>query len=242
MNELNNHSAIISGVIAGDSDRFEKPYIGLNQAPTSGNIIAIGLYGNNIKIGCASSGGWDEFGRERTITRSSKNILYEIDNHLALDLYKVYLGPYKENLPGSALYFPLSIKSSDSNLKLIRTILSINEKDNSMVFAGNISEGSTVRFMKASHDKLIDSSFTAAQIAKSTIKEMPDLAILISCIGRKIILKDRTIEEVQEAQKALGENTCSTGFYSYGEISPFNANTKCELHNQTLTIITLKES
>jgi hypothetical protein len=177
------------------------------------------------------------------ITKSDKNILYEIDGRNALELYKEYLGPYVDELPGSALLFPLSMRTKDSGETLVRTILNVDEEKQAMVFAGNMPEGSKVRLMKANFEKIIDGSSVAAQ---KTFTEggnlSPDLAILISCVGRKLILQERTSEEVLAAKNIFGTHTSITGFYSYGELSPFNPNSNCELHNQTMTITTFIEA
>ena len=230
------HPVPVSGGLAGDAARFEKTFTGINEVPSQGNVVAIGFYGKDIIIGHGSLGGWDEFGHERTITKSEKNVLFEIDNKNALNLYKEYLGDYVNELPGSALLFPLSIKLKNSEKNLVRTILSINEEEKSMVFAGNLPEGSKVRLMKANFDKLIEASSSAASDSFKGIKNQePDFAIL------KLILQERTDEEVEAAKEILGNNTAITGFYSYGEISPFNSNVQCELHNQTMTITTFTE-
>lgn len=231
----------MTGGLAGDGARFEKTFTGLNAVPTQGNVIAVGFYGSSISIGHGSLGGWDEFGHERIITKSDKNVLYEIDHKNALDLYKQYLGDYVNELPGSALLFPLSIKINGSDKNLVRTILGVNEEEKSMTFAGNLPEGSKVRLMKANFDKLIEASSTAATNSFTNIKNSkPDLAILVSCVGRKLILQERTDEEVEAAREVLGD-AAITGFYSYGEISPFNTGSQCELHNQTMTITTFTE-
>ncbi len=231
----------ITGGLAGDAARFSKTVVGLNEPATEGNIVAVGFYGGEIKIGHSSLGGWDEFGKERIITKSDKNILYEIDGAVALDLYKEYLGPYAEELPGSALLFPLSIRLENSDRNLVRTILSVNESEKSMTFAGNLPVGSKVRFMKANFEKLINASATAAENSFDKTKQAPQLAILISCVGRKLILQERTEDELIAAKHIFGGQTCLTGFYSYGEISPFNPLSNCELHNQTMTITTFSE-
>lgn len=239
---IHNHKQLpITGGLAGDAARFEKTAVGLNQVAKEGNIVAVGFYGNKVQIGHSSLGGWDEFGKERIITKSDKNVLYEIDEAIALDLYKEYLGPYAEELPGSALLFPLSLRIDSADQNLVRTILSINEADKTMTFAGNLPEGSKVRFMKANFEKLINASATAAQKSFNKSEKAPELAILISCVGRKLILQERTEDEVIAAKKIFGPATCVTGFYSYGEISPFNPLSKCELHNQTMTITTFTE-
>jgi hypothetical protein len=230
--------------MAGDADRFEKTQVGLNELPAEGNVVAIGFYGNQIKIGHSSFGGWDEFGRERVITKSTKNVLYEIDGRSALDLYKEYLGPYVNELPGSALLFPLSMRMEGSDQSLVRTILAISEEDKSMTFAGNLPEGAKVRLMKANFDRIINGSSVAAtqSLSSAPSKNSPELAILISCVGRKLILQERTYEEVIAAKNIFGPDTVITGYYSYGEISPFNTESNCELHNQTMTITTFSEA
>lgn len=233
----------VTGGLAGDGARFTRTFAGLDQVPEEGNVVAVGFYGDNLKIGHGSFGGWDEFGPERAITRSDKNILFEIDGKNALDLYKGYLGPYKEELPGSALLFPLSIREPGSTEHLVRTILSINEQKKTMLFAGNMPEGSKIRLMKANFDRLIDGSSMAARNSFNALdNSSPELALLVSCVGRKLILQERTDEEVQAVKQIFGDHTSLAGFYSYGEISPFNPNTHCELHNQTMTITTFSES
>ena len=239
-----NHRNIpVTGGMAGDAARFLKTQVGLDAVPEEGNVVAIGFYGADLTIGHSSFGGWDEFGRERVITKSFKNVLYEIDGRSALDLYKEYLGPYVSELPGSALFFPLSMRLADSDKSLVRTILAINEEDKSMTFAGNLPEGSKVRLMKANFDRIINGSSIAAEHSFAQVnRQSPELAILISCVGRKLILQERTYEEVLAARNVFGKDTTMTGFYSYGEISPFNAASNCELHNQTMTVTTFSET
>jgi hypothetical protein len=241
-NEDNVNNIPITGGLAGDAARFIRTLVGLNSTPAVGNVVAVGFYGKNLKLGHGSFGGWDEFGHERNITKSDKNVLFEIDGRNALDLYKEYLGPYVDELPGSALLFPLSAKLPGATDAVVRTILSVDENDKSMTFAGNLPEGSKVRLMKANFDKLIEGSSTAAQYSFENITgTKPDLAILISCVGRKLVLQERVDEEVEAAKDIFGDDTAITGFYSYGEISPFNPSSRCELHNQTMTITTFSE-
>lgn len=241
-NELNSNNIPVTGGLAGDAARFAKTQVGLNTVAKEGTVVAIGFYGTNLAIGHSSFGGWDEFGKERVITKSTKNVLYEIDGKKALDLYKEYLGPYVDELPGSALLFPISLRTNDADKNLVRTILNVNEEDGSMIFAGNMPEGSKLRLMKVNFEKVINgSSIAATNTTLMNNESKADLAILISCVGRKLILQDRTSEEVQAAQEVFGNHTAITGFYSYGELSPFNPGSNCELHNQTMTITTFTE-
>jgi hypothetical protein len=230
---------LISGGLAGDGVRFSRTLVGLNESPVEGRVIAVGFYGN-IEVRCGSRGGWTPFGPERLITRSEGNVLYELDGMPALDVYKLYLGDYSLELPVSGLFFPLSIKT-DTEANLVRTILSVSEKENSLTFAGNMPEGSYTRFMMANVDKLVEGAAHAAQCANEELAGPPDLAILISCVGRKLVLNQRVEEEIEIVKAVYGDKTAITGFYSYGEISPSRLRARSELHNQTMTITTFTE-
>jgi hypothetical protein len=232
---------IITGGLAGDGPRFESTLVGLNSVPSEGKIVAIGFYGEEFLVTYGSVGGWDVFGPERLITRSEANVLYELDGEPALDIYKLYLGEYAKELPGSGLLFPLSIRMSDSGHSIVRTILGVNEEDKSLTFAGNMPLGNYAQLMKASVDRLIEGASDAAQNSMQNLRAQPDLAILISCVGRKLVLDQRIEEEVEVVRAIYGNKPAITGFYSYGEISPTLNSVKCDLHNQTMTITTLTE-
>lgn len=234
-------NVIITGGLAGDGARFEKTLVGLNQDPEEGKIVAIGFYGDHITTTYGSVGGWGAFGNERLITRSAANILYELDGKPALDIYKLYLGEQANELPGAALLFPLSIRSQDSENSLVRTILAVDEKEKSLIFAGNMPEGNYARLMKANFDKLIEGASDAAHNSILNADRKPDLAILISCVGRKLVLNQRIEEEIEVVRAIYGDKTVIAGFYSYGEISPSFNFMKCELHNQTMTVTTFTE-
>lgn len=246
-NALNNvfdDKLSITGGLAGDQANFEETVIVYNNEIKPNMVVGIGFYGEDIAFGYGSMGGWDSFGVDREVTRSEANVLYELDGKPALELYKRYLGNHAKNLPASALLFPLSFRTSDSETALVRTVLSVNEDDGSMVFAGDIPQGEYVRLMKANFDKLVDGAFDAAEMSKISLKQSnADLAILISCVGRKLVLKQRVEEELEAIQEVIGTQVTTTGFYSYGELSPVKPFEKhCELHNQTMTITLIKET
>jgi len=227
----------VTGGLAGDGTAFKSTLVGLNAQPCDGRIVAIGLYGRDLQVSHGSMGGWESFGPVRTITRSVGNQLFMIDDESALDLYKKYLGAYAKELPGSALLFPLMVQRSNDEEPVVRTILSIEEESRSMLFAGDVPEGAGVRFMKANFDRLIDAASAAANqtFVKGSCKN-PSLSILISCVGRKIILGGRISEEVEAVKEVFGNKTLVTGFYSYGEIAPPLQGAQSQLHNQTMTI------
>jgi hypothetical protein len=242
---LMNHlpdSVTITGGLAGDGARFKKTLVLWEGAPEENTVAILGFYGSDLKVGYGSLGGWDPFGPERLVTRSHGNVLYELDGHSALELYKKYLGEHANGLPATGLLFPLSIRTKAGESGVVRTILSVDEKEQSLTFAGDIPEGSYARLMKANFDRLIDGAIEAARISNQAIAPASaKLALCISCVGRKLVLRQRIEEEVEGVQLVLGGQATITGFYSYGEISPFIPGAKCELHNQTMTITLLSE-
>lgn len=232
-----------SGGLAGDDDFFQETMLLNTRFTASGRgLYAIGFYGN-IDVGCGSFGGWDMFGVERTITKAVDNIVYEIDNQPALTLYKSFLGEFVHQLPASALLFPLSVEIKGYDEPVVRTILSINDQDQSMVFAGDIPEGSKAKLMKSNVERLVNGASVATKRALENLNgQEPELALLVSCVGRKLVMKQQVDDEVEAVQAVIGNKIPITGFYSYGEIAPFGQGSDiCSLHNQTMTVTLFRE-
>jgi hypothetical protein len=236
----------VTGGLVGDGSNFKETLVGIDKAPTSGKVAVIGFYGDKLKIGYGSLGGWDTFGPERMITKSKENVLYEMDGKPALGLYKEYLGEQAKDLPSSGLLFPMSLRLKNQGgdeVEIVRTLLAVDEQAQSMTFAGDMPEGVYARLMKANFDRLIDGAAGAASMSIEPLgSSSPDLAILISCIGRKLVLRERVDEEIEAVRSRIGDKAAICGFYSYGEICPTASTEKqCQLHNQTMTITTFRE-
>lgn len=231
---------VLTGGLAGDGTRFEKTLVGLDQHARPGRVVATGFYGRRLNVRYGSAGGWVPFGPMRSVTKSQGNVLFELDGRSALVLYKTYLGDQAAQLPGSALRFPLSMAKNGSESSVVRTILSIDDKNGSMVFAGDIPEGASVRFMRASYEDLLDGAAQAAEATRD--QTAPSLVLCVSCVGRRIVLGQRTEEETEIVRDTLGPLATVAGFYSYGELSPASGSSACQLHNQTMTITTMRET
>lgn len=231
----------VTGGLSGDGARFKTTLVLDPSGAQQRRIVAVGFYGEALKVGFGSLGGWDAFGPSRVITRAEANVLFELDGQPALTLYKSYLGEHAKALPGSGLLFPLSLKTgSSSTTEVVRTVLGVDEDRKSMTFAGDMPVGAHARLMKANFDRLIEGAHGAALASVSSGGPAPQLAVLISCVGRKMVLKQRTEEELEAVREIVGDAAIS-GFYSYGEICPSMPDASCELHNQTMTITTFSE-
>ncbi len=231
----------ITGGLAGDGARFEQTWVIADGYAEQKMIAALAFYGDSLLIGEGCYGGWSEFGTFKEITKSTANVLYELDGRPALDLYKEYLGEYASDLPNSGLRFPLSVRKDENSPEVIRTLLGINEEDKSIIFAGDLPQGYTARLMKPDIDLLIEGAGHAAEIAKMN-NEKSAFGLVVSCVGRKIVMSQLVDEELEAVAEELGENVQLSGFYSYGEIAPFENDLKnCELHNQTMTLTVVYE-
>lgn len=235
-------TVLVTGGLAGDAGRFQRTMVWMDDTVMDDAVIAIGLYGDALQIGYGSLGGWDAFGPDRVITRSEGNVLYELDGASALQLYREYLGVHAADLPGSGLLFPLNLRATQDSRPVVRTILGIDEQQGSLIFAGDVPQGHHAQLMKANFDRLVDGAQGAASSAREIAGgDEPALALLISCVGRKLVLRQRVEEEVESVREVLGERPAMIGFYSYGEIAPVAGSRLCELHNQTMTITTFDE-
>lgn len=234
----------LSGGLAGDGSAFERTWLLVGGQVANGAVAAVGFYGARLQVGSGCRGGWLDFGPERRITRSAGNVLYELDGKPALDLYKTYLGELAQGLPGSALRFPLSIRRpGDDAPPLVRTILAVDEQRRSLTFAGDMPEGHAARLMRTTNDSLIDSAGAAAAQAREGIGAAGDaLVVSVSCVGRRLVLGERSEEEVESVLEAAPPGASHVGFYSYGEISPGSTGGPSELHNQTMTVTMFRET
>lgn len=232
----------IAGGLAGDGDRFEMTLVDADEGPQPGAIAAIGFYGEAIRIGYGSGGGWDVFGPHRRITKAHGNVLEEIDGKPALDLYDRYLGDEAAGMPSTALLFPLSIcDPAQRGHEVVRTVLGIDRERGTMTFAGDMPVGWWAQLMRGQFDRLANSAGDAARQAH--IEADGDrLALLISCIGRRLLMGQRIGEELNAAQRGLGAGFHTIGFYSYGEISPHSGSGIAQLHNQTMTVLQIGEA
>ncbi len=236
-------NVVVTGGLAGDGTRFQQTWVLANQQPQSQQVVAIGLYGEHVGVAFGSRGGWDVLGAEREVTHAEGNILYALDGQPALALYKKYLGERAVELPAAGLLFPLAIRNDlEEDGLTVRTILSVNDADDSITFAGDIPQGKFVRLMRANFERLIDGAADAAGGMRfSGYQGGALLSVAISCVGRRLVLAQRTEEEIEAVQETLPSGSKLIGFYSYGELSPLRSG-RCDLHNQTMTLTAFWEN
>lgn len=232
----------VSGGCAGDGNRLQTTHVWGDGPPMQSAVVGVGFYGERLQVGVTAIGGWRPFGPARLITRSEKNVVYEFDGRPALALYKRYLGKHADDLPSSGMMFPLELRTDEAGRRVLRSPQSVDEAQQSITYAGNVPTGAHASFMFATIDDLIQGTFTSAKSSMERFgAQQPELSILVSCNGRRYVLKQRTEEEVEAVKEAVGHQSTLTGFYSYGEIAPAEGGGKSQLHNETMTITSFAE-
>ncbi|MGC9526675.1 MAG: FIST signal transduction protein [Limnospira sp.] len=250
----------VAGGLAADGDRFERTWTAVAGVPKSGWVTAVGFYGDRVRLGFGCQGGWTGFGPQRTVTRSRGNVLYELDGKPALQLYQEYLGKLAWELPTTALLLPLTLGAPHYHHPMVRTAIGVDRGTRSMIFTGDIPEGSVAQLMLGNAERLIDGAIAAALIARHNSRppaerwdsrtgtshkiqpDRPTLAIAIGGSGRRLVLGERTEEELEATLDELPDQTQQIGFYGYGEFAPHGGAAVCRLQNQTLTLIAIQEA
>ncbi|MBI4577006.1 MAG: FIST C-terminal domain-containing protein [Planctomycetes bacterium] len=231
----------MTGGLAGDGTAFKETWVVANGPARPRQVVAAGLYGEDLVVGYGCLHGWENFGVQRHVTRSEGNVVFEIDGEPALDLYRRYLGDeMARGLPATGLRFPLVVELAEGEEPVVRTLLAIDEEAKSLTFAGDVPARRVVMLMKTNLDGLIAAAKAAAEVAR--VEASGDgAALAVSCVGRRLVLSRQVEEEVEAVKEGIGEAFTLSGYYSYGELAPTGEHVHCQLHNQTMTLTTLSE-
>lgn len=231
----------IAGGTAGDAGAFQHTSQFVGTDVLSDAVVAIGFSGD-FSIGTGVSSGWAPIGIAKKVTRASGSVVYELNGQPALEVYERFLGKHADKLPSVGVEYPLGLvdKVGDvdaEDFQLLRATMSVNRTDGSIVFAGEIPEGSLVRLTCGDHSSLLDAAERAAVLA---LAEMgggtPAMVFFYSCMARKIVLGRRTKEEIDRIRSTIGPEVPIVGFYSYGEYCRVRCDGPNLLHNETATV------
>lgn len=241
----------VIGGLAGDGERFADARVLAGREQQSHALVAVGLYGERLRIRHGAGSGWEAFGVERVVTRSRHNRVFELDQQPALSVYRKYLGQHAGGLPAAGLRFPLALCDQQTPA-VARAMVAIDEAAQSVTFAGDLAENSTVRLMSAGFDALVTAAADAAGDASPRAGPAEDgktdppppsravLALAVAGMGRRLVLGERAEDELEASLAALPDGTRQVGWYAYGELQPLPAG-HCVLNNQTINLTTITE-
>lgn len=230
-----------TGGLAGDGLRFQNTLVGLGRDIKPRQVVAVGLYGEQIDVQFETAGGWEPFGPTLEVNAADGHVLKKVEGERALDLYRRYLGDRVACLPVDALHYPFQVVS-DKQLPVIRSVVAYDETAGTLTLSGRIAPKDTLQLCRTTGEELVERS------RKHAIKTPPAsslnhrLALVVGSIGRRHLLKERSAEDLAAARHLFGRDVKTLGFYAYGELGPTPAKGRgCMLHNQTLAVTVLSE-
>jgi len=229
-----NNSVLISGGLAGDNANFINTYTFTEQAVLENGVVAVKFDSDILEINNLYLFGWNGIGKDFEITKSKKNVIFEIDNKPILEIYEKYMGEYVlHKLPKIGVEIPFIIERD--NMKIARAVIGKNK--NKLIFAGNINKGEKVQFGIAN----ISEYKKEAQKMLECLNKYPVETIFIySCMARKNSMKIETEREL----KRVSEYSNTSGFFTYGEFfseKQTDGKFKYHLFNETFTAMFLSE-
>lgn len=232
----------LAGTVPGEDGTFGATWVlDENRRPVDGAISALGFSGESLIYRNAARGGWKPLGPERIVTKADAYTLHELDDRPALDLYKEYLGDEANGLPAVASRFPLSNRpaSGSDDDWAPAGVISVDEDTKSLQLTRKIVDGSQVQMLRGYSGKL----FEAAENTVNDLHPIADgthLAVVTSCLGRRVVLGSRTADELSCVRQTLPNGVGMVGFYGMGEFSS-TSSTACKLYNYTMTMALIGE-
>jgi hypothetical protein len=243
----------IAGGAAGDGGIFKQTFQYSNDHVLSDSIVAVGFEGDfafSTSVAC----GWFPVGVAKKVTRSSGNVVYELDGQPALQVYEKFLGKHANRLPAVGVEYPLGLLGphedlEDSSYFLCRATMGVDRKTGSITFAGEVPQGALVKMTMGSETDIIQAVAEAAQSAMEELQGgdpaaaavKPKVIFMYSCMARKIVLGSKTAEEISAVRKAVGNDVPLIGFYTYGEYAPVGKHGHSHFHNETATMTIIGE-
>ncbi len=231
----------VAGGTAGDDGKFRQTWQFAGRELLSDAVVAIGFSGE-FHLGTGVRSGWSPIGLAKTVTKASGNVLYELNGEPALQVYERFLGKHAEKLPAVGVEYPLGLvgrclEGENGDYYLLRATMSVNREQGSIQFAGEIPQGATVHLTCGDISAILEATSEAARRAHLELEHAsPAMVFFYSCMARKIVLGQRTGEELSRVRQEFGIQVPVLGFYTYGEFCRVSCGNPSLLHNETATV------
>ena len=234
----------IFGGKAGDDLALEETFVFTNGKSRNNSLVTLIIDEDKIDVRGIATCGWNAIGTTKTVTKSEGNIVYTVDNKPALDVLLNFLGVEikqggdKEIVTFlSSWYYPVQVERENTG-PVIRTAMFANRKDRSLIFSGNVPQGSKIKFAMPPDFDSIDKVVADCKSIKDDAHQQADALIMFSCVSRHLSFGMVIKEEIEQVQKIW--NAPMAGFFTYGEYGKSQTG-KNEYHNNACCMVALKE-
>ena len=227
----------IFGGLAGDNFLLEKTFVFSKEVFSTNGIVVLALDRDVIDIIGSRAFGWRGIGKERIVTKSVKNVVYEIDNMPAVDFYKWYLNIDNEDMLKLGLEYPLEVRRRNGEM-IYRAMFSMDRESGALTFAGHVEENSRVRISAPRGKGIIDDVRISTQkVLDENPNFTPEVALVFPCCSRKQVLGHLAHKEIEAVISSA--DIPLIGFFAYGEIGAFPGG--YGFHNETFVTAFLEE-
>jgi hypothetical protein len=234
------------GASASDKLTFNKTYVYFGDEILTDAACGI-LLGGKWRFGLGIQHGWKPLGKPRTVTRSSGNIVTQIDNSPASRIYEDYFAKrmteFKADLKRIAMLYPVGIKIPGEKEYLLRNVIDVN--DGTLVFQGDVPQDSTIRLMIGTKESCLEAAAKATEDAKRNLAgQTVKFALIFDSATRAALFKRQAARELETVKSKLGRNIPIIGMYTYAEQAPLSAINylgKAYFHSHTITLLEVGE-
>ena len=242
--EMTDSQMNICGGMAGDDISFSGTFIFTNGRSTDYGMIAIALNTEKIEFHGMAVSGWKPIGVFKTITKCEDNLIMEIDEKPALEMYLRFLGMdfTSDDDPAKffdsvGVHYPLQIERENREPMMCNPI-GYNLEKKALVCESNVIPGSKFRFSMPPDFDIIDTVVSKAKVIKNKNNSEADALLIFSCAGRLSALGPMAHEENEALQNVW--KSPMAGFYTYGEFG-MTEDGRQEFHSTTCCWVALKE-
>ncbi len=233
------------GGMAGDDGTFTGSYIFTHGRETDFGIVAIVLDGDKISLQGMAITGWKPMGIARTVTKSTGNLIYTIDDKPAIDMYFKYLGKEEKRndndfnlMDDLGFSYPFIVEREPGGETVLRTPRGIDEKENALIVDLDTAEGTKLWFSMPPDFDIVEEIIDEANQLKNKNQLDADALLIFSCAGRQPVLGPLTTAENEGLHEVW--KTPMAGFFTYGEIGRAKKG-KQEFHSGACCWVALKE-
>jgi len=235
----------IAGGLSGgaNAEVSVTPWVLIDGKICAMSACAVGLIGPTVEVVPATGGGWRQIGKDCICTQSYHRTLFELGGRRADDVYREFIHKHTgEGESFECVDYPLAIGTDGLEMQIVRDVVEIDDDKGALVLAGDIPENAVVRVMHSNADDILDGVDEAVERLRSKmiLPKSNALCICISCMGRKVVMGERTAEEPRLVKEKLGSKISHAGFYAFGEISTTTSGSPY-VHNHTITLVMIRE-
>ena len=204
------------------------------------SAVAFALCGQ-LETEIAACHGCSEVGVELTVTRAANNVLLELNNRRAIDVWNEICGP--EFTHSSALAIGIAANgAAGAKEYLVRAAYAVSEETGGVVLGSAIPVGARIMLHHRGTQDVLEGARTMGEQLRARLQGRTVRAALAFECGartRPFLGDEATLQENLELQRAVGPGVPWMGLMAWGEIYPVAG--QPTFHNYAYPVLVLTD-